>query len=334
MAYELFMDGFDYYDTADITKKWQSNSASYGYATYTIAPTSGRRGGGALQLTRDTWPCEMVSKTFPVSTHVVFGFAVKLAALSYPLIIYFKRAGNNECQFNFQLSGQIHFQRSYGDTGVYSESSLSFGVWNYVELGVNFGDDGAIEVRVNGSSVGYFPNTSYDTKLNTSSTGIDAFGIYQGSSSSYIDDLYYSYGDELKFLGDSRVDTLALTANSTPQDWTPDTGNAWERLNQDAGYISSDTVDAVSLFNAEDITHNPSLIHGIQINGHAYKSDAGYREAALVLKSGATTDVGTPLALSTDPLLIREPYIVDPNTGAAFTKANLNAIEVGAKVTA
>lgn len=337
MAYELFVDGFDYYATEDITKKWQYYDNRIAY----IEADTGRRGTGALYLANNQaygfgGGIGLIrSMPFTPSTHVVVGFALKIQLGGALNTFWLKSIADYEFAVRIDgRNGLFHCYRSgaaIAETSTYSIPSLAY---CYVEIGIHYADAGSYEVRVNGQTI--LKNESYDTK-NSSATGISVFEIANqepNPGNKWLDDFYIAYGDEIKFLGDSRVDTLALTANSTPQDWTPDTGNAWERLNQDAGYIASSTVNAVSLFAAGDISHNPSTIHGIQINGHAYKSDAGYREAAMVLKSGGTTDVGTPLALATDTLLIREPYIVDPNTGSAFTKANLNAIEVGAKVTA
>jgi hypothetical protein len=220
-----------------------------------------------------------------------------------------------------------------------SAQSVDFDTWTYVECGLHCSDTGSYEVRVNGNSTSWINNTSYDTAVYSASpiTYIRLTRIYSATGiglSGWFDDLYITYGDEIKFLGDSRVDTLALTANSSPQDWTPDTGNAWERLNQDVGYISSDTINATSLFAAGNLSHNPSTIHGVQINGHAYKSDAGAREAAMVLKSGGTTSVGTSTVLATDIQRVGKTHIVNPDTGVAFTKAGVDGMEVGVKVTA
>ncbi|MGI9159677.1 MAG: hypothetical protein ACR2K1_07990 [Saprospiraceae bacterium] len=345
MSYQLFMDGFDYYATADLPKKWQVVPATSGVPYFKVDSAAGRRGGGCLYFNNGTGlnaNDPIISRLFTPSTHVVVGFAIKrnsLVLANSPMRVIFY--SGNVAQVEFTQQGNTlnwSARRADSATYVYSTGSNAFDVWDYIELGVFCSNTGSFELRINGSTARGIVNTAQDTYV-SGSTLIDNIRISSAGTamgllrSIFWDDMYFAFGDELKFLGDSRIDTLNLTGNSTPQDWTPDTGNAWERLNQDAGYISSSTVNAVSLFNASDISHNPSLIHGVQVNGHAYKSDAGYRESAMVLKSGATTSVGTQLALSTDTLLIRDPYIVDPNTGAAFTKSGVNALEVGPKVT-
>lgn len=321
MAYELFIDGFDHYNDASIlVLKWP-----YRYGAL-VSSGNGRRGTNALTLYS---PGFYLGRPVSTSAKGVIAAAVKFTT---PNRTYFSVYDGSTRQIYLLLTSDQRLQVAMESTVLATSTNvISLNTYYYVEFGFHINNSGSFEVRVNGSSSGWIPSTNSDTQR-SGNASFNAF--YFGDGEGYYDDVYCTFGDEIKFLGDSRVDTLALTANSTPQDWTPDTGNAWERLNQDAGYISSGTVDAVSLFAAGDISHNPSTIHGIQLNGHAYKSDAGSREAALVLKSGATTDVGDSVALSTNTLLIREPYIVDPNTGSAFTKSNLNAIEVGVKVAA
>lgn len=329
MAYELFIDGFDHYATADIGKKWFSAYACG------ISPNTGRRNGGCLDV---AWNGVLASFNFTPSSKVVTGFALYVPLNpSAGLRIFFRYNDINQCYFLLPHGSWLWQAVGAAGTVVASATNtMVFGAWNYIEAAVHHDDAGTLELRINGSTLlSGIPLTNADTKA---TAGASINNIYLDRYVNYgftgfkIDDLYITYGDEIKFLGDSRVDTLTLTADSSPQDWVPDTGNAWERLNQDAGYISANTANATSIFAANNISHNPSIIHGVQINGLAYKSDAGNREAAMVLKSGANTSVGASLALSTDTLLIRNPHIVDPNTGAAFTKAAVNAMEVGVKV--
>lgn len=334
MAYQLFMDGFDHYATADITKKW----SAYAGGVMGIYSTGGRRNGGRLYMADSQSDRYVHSPAFTASTHVTIGFAVYIANLGYGFYVDFYSASGAQFRFTITTGNKLQAGRGGATADKTSDYAFPYDAWQYVECGVHVADSGSYEVRLNGSTTPIISNVSYDTARYSgeaiTSFRLSRIGATGPGITGFIDDLYFAYGDEIKFMGDSRVDALALTGNSTPQDWTPDTGNAWERLNQDAGFISSSTVDAVSLFASGDISHNPTAIHGIQLNGAIYKSDAGSREAALVLKSGATTSVGTSKVLSTSSEYIRSAHIVDPNTGSAFTKSNLNAIEVGAKVTA
>lgn len=335
MAYELFMDGFDYYATADITKKWQEIITSS--SVYVISPGTGRRSGGALEVKGfPNFGGVIKTKTFMPSEKIVIGFAMNVTANGRGVITRFYSGGVLQFSIGMNNSSQFFSQRGTAPIHATSVNSFPLNSYQYVEIGVHLADSGGYEVRVNGSTEGWFSFTSYDT-LVTAGAKIDQVWLERVPNvgdSVYLDDLYIAYGDEIKFLGDSRIDTLTLTGNSSPQDWVPDTGNAWERLNQTAGYIASGSPGASSLFSLSNLPHDPESIYGVQVNAHVSKSDAGSRTISSLLKTGNLTTVGQPLALATDTLLMRSAYSHNPATQAAFLKSDVEALEVGVRVAA
>jgi hypothetical protein len=66
----------------------------------------------------------------------------------------------------------------------------------------------------------------------------------------------------------------------------------------------------------------------------AEKSDSGARNGQIRVKSGATEVGGADTALSTSYGWLTRVDTVDPNTGAPWTAAAVNALQVGPKVTA
>lgn len=99
-------------------------------------------------------------------------------------------------------------------------------------------------------------------------------------------------------------------------------------------YISSSTANHISTFGMQDLSVLGSTIYGVQTVAMLAKDDTGPRNAAVVLKSSATTDVGASTVLGTGGVFITKAYATNPNGGAAWTESAVNAIEVGAKVTA
>lgn len=334
MSYELFMDGFDYYATADITKKWNY----YDGRMVAIHETAGRRGGGAMYMGdnigygfNEGMPI-LRSVILPPAPKMVVGFALKYYLGGSFSTFWLK--SNEGYQFALVISGTTGQFTAYTASGSeISTYALPSAAYCYVEIGVNLSDTGSYEIRVNGQTI--LANASVDT-TRVASSGLSHFEVTNQAGSpgtKYIDDFYITYGDEIKFLGDSRVDTLALTANSTPQDWTPDTGNAWERLNQDAGYISGRYTGESSLFTLGNLGFSPAVVHGVQLNGHAAKSAAGPKTMALQAKSGGTVATGAAYGLSTDTQLICQPFILNPVTGAPWGGTEIDDLEVGAVVT-
>lgn len=217
MAYELFMDGFDHYTADKVTLKWSTLYGSYS----TIEASGGRRNGGRALI---GYNGGLITRSFTPSSKVVMGFAAYLTSNpSSGIRVTFKCNTTNEFYFAWSISGYQWTAGRWGDVvAATAANAFQLDAWNYIECALDHGDTGGFELRINGSSVGWIPFTSYDTKVTAggyiNNVGIDR--INNGAFTHlYIDDCYITYGDEIKFLGDSRVDALYVSGDSTPQDW-------------------------------------------------------------------------------------------------------------------
>jgi hypothetical protein len=72
----------------------------------------------------------------------------------------------------------------------------------------------------------------------------------------------------------------------------------------------------------------------VQIATVARKDDAGSRSLRAVLTSGATTANGATRVLGTSYAVYEDRFEVDPATGAACTKAGVDAMHSGVEVVA
>jgi hypothetical protein len=73
-------------------------------------------------------------------------------------------------------------------------------------------------------------------------------------------------------------------------------------------------------------------VNCVEAIAFAQNSDAGVGSIGLTIKSGATTTEGTATALGITGSFVRQLYELDPNTTAAWTTANVNALEAGTTV--
>jgi hypothetical protein len=331
MAYELFADSFDTQSTP--------SDARWTYSpTYTVIEAAqGRHGSAALRL----WPSSVNAawaKTIELtpSTHFVLGFSLKLPGVLYEAFsVGLNNASTGLAWLSITTTGRITC--TLGGTTYQSAKTLAASSTNYLEIGIVVGDSGSLEVKVNGDSDGWLNLSGVDTKPGAISEGTNMQFYIAGSNPNapyYVDDLTLTYGNELKWLGDVRVDALPLTANATPQDWTPDSGNAWERLNADAGYIESDTADDESRFDLADFTGVTSGIKAVIVNASAKKTDAGSRTFAIEVDSGGTVATGSTRSLGDSTQEYREVFLTDPDTGIAWTDSGIDALKVGVKVVA
>lgn len=336
MAYDIWMDGFDHY--ANFTELAQGYplgnlGSSYGW----LETSLGRRRGQCL-ATRITSLGfgRLLAQAF---TWATIGMAVYPGNANARHRLWALRSGtgNFQCVLIMEAGQVLKF---YGAAlrGT-ATAPLVVGAWNWVEFRVLIGNSGSIECQVNGATV--IPYTACDTTSSSDTTaqqfwiGSDLYYDNLDGNYSRIDDVVVQYGDTAPpFLGDTRVDAYALTANSTPQDLTPDSGTAYDRLNSDNanGYIASATTGHRSLFTVANLAHNPTTIHGAQITGVARKDNTGSRSVILTSKSSSTVTEHTAEGLSETFYYYHAAERLNPATSAAWDKAALDALEIGVTV--
>ena len=334
MAYELFVDSFDTGVSAERWSLFQGNITP----SITIPSVGNGRHGSASGRISGMFPNGFGgfrSRYVTASTHLVVGAAVRRNLSTNLALLGFLSTATGGPDVRLGSNGLLQYYRGSGPV-VTTDFAVAHGAWYYLELGVVIGASGSLEIRVNKTPV--VSVSGIDTRPAGSATTCNAAQMYMAGGNPIgsvdFEDFYIAYGDELKWLGDIRVDELPLTGNATPQDWTPDSGSAWERLNTDAGYITGTDVGDASLFDIASFTPATINIHAVQLTGKARKTDTGSKSIALQVKSGSTIDVGPDLALSDTTLAYTSTFEQDPGTGAAWTDSALNALKVGVKVTA
>lgn len=99
-------------------------------------------------------------------------------------------------------------------------------------------------------------------------------------------------------------------------------------------YVLSSTVSQSDLYGISAIGSTPSTIVGVTTRAYCQKSDAGTRNVAVQLQSGATNVQSASTALNTTWGHIYRVDLTDPATGAAWTATGVNNCQVGVVVTA
>lgn len=96
-------------------------------------------------------------------------------------------------------------------------------------------------------------------------------------------------------------------------------------------YVFDSTAGHFDLYDFADLATTPAAIVGVNVRSFGAKSDAGARSGTVRVKSGATSQDGATLALSTSFQNIPLWLPTDPNTSAAWTAAAVNALQAGPK---
>lgn len=337
----LFIDGFDHYSTnADLAKKWNSVSGTYP----TVATSSGRRGGGALQC--QSTATYYVQKTFSAKSTIIIGMAVKFGATANDFLGLYE-GGTTTRHLTLYYDGanvKLYRGTSAGTLLATSSNAMISGAWTYVEIKATIHDTtGAYELRFNGSSDAAMTASSVDTRNGGTSGVIDTVRLVVAlSTSAYFDDIYIcdnSGASNNSFLGDCRIDTLLPIGDGNYTQFTPSTGTAHyatvdETTPNTTDYNSGANSGDRDSYTFPDLTSLTSqTVYGVQINAAALKSDSGARSLGTMSRSGSTNKDGAGGALSTSQTFISELQETDPANNA-WTESNVNAAEFGVKVTA
>lgn len=258
----------------------------------------------------------------------------------------------------FDNYGTIAFQKHIGGnnfTTLARTPAYTFfpGRWFYVEVQwlPGLGTSGTIEVRVNTVTVLSMPatTTAYGTVVSpATASGYDL--IFHGvnrlqdgnTGEQRWDDFYLldSAGSvNNTWLGNTRAKYMAPVSNSTPLQFaiggTAPAATNWQSvLNQllnDTKYVYASTVGYQDLYGIDPNLNTPAVF-GVEVAGAYRQDDATQRFIKNTIKSGSVTTTGPARAINQSYTFYPDIYELDPNTGAGFTGAAVNALTVGPKV--
>jgi hypothetical protein len=145
---------------------------------------------------------------------------------------------------------------------------------------------------------------------------------------------YASFPAASPTLSASGTNAPIFTANITPT--TLANADMVSEIVQDAAatYIYDSTVNDADFYSPGAIAVTPNTTVAVITRALALKTDAGTRNIALQIQSGATLSTGTSTALNTTWGWLWKVDQVDPATSAAWTATAVNNLIFGPKVTA
>jgi hypothetical protein len=331
----LFCDSFDYYATANILYKYQSQSGSP-----TISPAGGRRGSGAISF--GVSPNGVFTRVLPVSGNTgIIGAAMKSNAFSTSslnILMGFVQAGTTQCFLSVNASGFVAAYRGSTLLGTATTGQLTINSFYYLELkAVIHPTAGSIVCRVNEITV--LTLTGINT-ANSGTAGWDSarIGTASPSASTQYDDVYVLDGSgsapQNDFLGDCRVDARFPSGAGATTQWTPSAGANYQciddpTVNDDTDYTSTDTIGNKDTVAVQDAPVPGAVFYGCQLSVAARKSDAGTCTVAPVVRSGGADYQGSDFAPNTTYLYLVAPYSLNPATGVAWLETDFNNAEFG-----
>ena len=334
----LYMDGFEHYDSTTFLTKWDALGSGG------INGSAGRTGVKCMQNQSSG---TATIKIIPVPGDVfIFGFAVKFNTILPAGNVFFQFLESAIVHVAVHLEGSGFMSVKRGTTllATATTNPLVAANWYYVEAKVVIHDTtGSVEVRVDGTTVTFdVPLTAVDTR--NAGTGVVDRVDVRGSLSpyTYYDDLYIcddsGSAPHNDFLGDIKIENLMVqTGNGSNVGLTPSTGTDHGALVDEVPPNTTD-YNGGSSVGLKDTYNLPSMVGtgailGIQTNLYVAKSDAGARSVCPVVRTGGADYDGTSKTLLTTFKYHTHVWEKNPGTLAAWTSADINALEAGMKVT-
>lgn len=208
---------------------------------------------------------------------------------------------------------------------------------------------GSVEVRKEGVAIPIL-TFSGDTKNGGTNPTIDSVayhGLYDTDNGG-IDDLYISnaggaapYND---FLGNIRLWPLSPDGNGASSQFVGSDGNStnnWDHVNDDPAsasamddYVESNTVGAIDLYTYSNIPQSSGTIYGINVATLAKVTDPSGKQFRPVIRTNGVNYTGADVQPGLVASVTREHWAVNPNTGLAWTFAEINDIQAGEEVRA
>lgn len=337
----LFIDGFDHYATAEITRKWDRAG---GFETIQTANPR-RTGSGYLRISAGT-SSRHVSKILSGTPNtVVMGFAIRIGSYAgHQGIVRLYRKGSVTCSVQIAADGSIEVRRgSYNGTLIEASAAavIPINAWTYIEAKIYIHDSaGTYEVRVNGISI--VDGTGVDTKAEADA-GADMASIFSPDVSGEnidIDDLYI---DDADFQGNCRVDTLWPSGAGNYAQWTPSPSgtdnhnNVDDATDQDDDTTHNETgvlneIDSFAFDNIDAILG--SEIKAVAVNLATRKTDAGARKITPLMRMGGSDYLGTEVDIFDTYMTLQEVFENPLDAlSEAWEDSDVNDAEVGLKLT-
>jgi len=350
----LLRDGFDFYSAVSQTV---GNFSSMNGNCSLSASTRFSHGQSLQTATTGLNNTLMWSKAIGFNTGdtVWFNFAVrKPAAVNADNLDRFKLldGGTVQCSFRITSAGAIEFYR--GDIATllatYAGAFVAGGVWQHFQIKIRIHNTlGSIEVRRDGSDFNDFEligtgGTPLDTQTtaNAYANSIDCNLAVQNPEARQYDDLWI-------------FDNTIVAGE--PSDWIGDV-RAWQIMpNSDSSVALSRSAGATNFSNVDEAIQSsvdyvfgaspgltdeygnpgfavplPTDIFGLSVKMASLKLDAGPRMVGVRVRSGATVSDSAGIAPSTSVRTDAIEYDLNPDTGLAWTAAEIAAMTFGPRI--
>jgi hypothetical protein len=292
---------------------------------------------------------ERVIQTIDNQDTWILGFAFRGDAIAGRTICQTLDAGTTQGRLRLNGDGTLSVQR--GTTTVAtSTNSIITNVFYYIEFKhIIDNAAGLLEVRVDGAVWATFTGDTQAT-ANAFANQI-ALGTTEATLQHYdFDDFYALDGVDQSiadpnsppnndYWGNTQIEALLPNGAGNYTEWTALVGapTHWEAEDEvppdeDTSYVESATLNHRDTYAFTNLSVVSATINGIQVLMRARETLAGAGNIARMYRNAGADDQGADIALQTSYNYHREIMGGDPIAAGAWTVANINAAQFGARV--
>jgi hypothetical protein len=285
---------------------------------------------------------------FTPNATVTFGFAFRqdvmpgaMSSNNWVLLVYASDGLTDQVRICMGANGQVALYRAGTQIigAISATGVVPVAQWCYVECQLFCHDTaGTAVVRVNGTTV--ISVSAVDTKNSASLANYGFLGFTANAGATPTntrwDDLYLMAGAGDSFLGDAKVETLYPNGNGAASQWVgsdADSVNNYLLVNETGApvtttYTASSVTGNQDLYTLDDLVSTAGTVLGVCHAAHAAKSDAGVQDLKVVNRGSAATR-SAAVGLTTTYTTFYYPLSTNPDTGSAWTIADVNALQGG-----
>lgn len=316
----IIMESFGWTNSAnDLAGRYNMSNFSM-----TVNPSGGRFGGGGMSTTNLVdWPLP----TEP--TEGVAGFAFECGTPGFVNnILYFNGAAGTHFSLATDIEGHLQLLDNGGGVLATSAYVVNPSIWQYIEVQFIIGLPGSIEVYVDGSpAIVYAGNNQEGASAEV--TSLRFYGDTRGIS---ISDFYMVNAPTP--LGPSRVLLLKPTSDGDELDWTPSTGSTHYNLVNEVPPDSTENITSIipgdlDCYHFGSLPYAPASISAVQVSWYGETTDVTPRAIKPLLRIGGTNYLGNQQSLNASLQDFIQIYPTNPATTAAWTEAEVNALQAG-----
>jgi len=342
------------YETGDVNEAGTNTLGSNTTITVVNTAPVPRAGNYCLKIATTSSSFAGAYKTLAFSAKaevwIRFAFYINAGIMTNEcqIAILNDATGTNQATLTYTVTdGLLRVYRGLGTFLAAATTSFPPGGWHVLEWRqqMTSATVGVTEIWLDGNRVINFSgdNTGTTTinvqtlQLGLTSSVASATGAYLAYDDIAVNDTAGTLNNGRA--GDGRVVLLSPNGAGSSTQWVrggTDTGANYSQVSElppsMAQYVGSPTVGNRDLYTLQDLAVAVQSINVVEAIMLAQNSDAGGGSIAPTIRSGATTNESGTIGLSTASGYVLGRWETDPNTGAAWTAAAVNAAEAGATV--